>query len=335
MEKRAEYYQKFKEGIYKIISLEKCENQGALKVLHSPDQARDSDLALERMKREIEAMGKNLHPNLIHIKDVDNDFGWYVSTFYPSGTLDNRLNIFKGDLLKVIKSIRPLVEGVAILHENGYIHRDIKPQNVFIDSNNNLILGDFGLVYYTNGNHNRLSKIFENVGSRDWQPPWTMGIRLDEVKPSFDVFSLGKLIWSMVSGLPILQLWYFKKDKFNVENMFPESDTTKYTNSLLEKCIVEEEGDCITDAKILLEELDSIKKSIELDSDKFEVNKDRSCRVCGIGNYKLMVDDNITETQNFGLNPSGSRKMMIFTCSHCGNVQLFSYKGNKPQSWQK
>ena len=41
----------------------------------------------------------------------------------------------------------------------------------------------------------RITETFENVGSRDWMPGWAMGM-LADVKPNFDVFSLGKLLWS-------------------------------------------------------------------------------------------------------------------------------------------
>ena len=99
--------------------------------------------------------------------EIDTDLSWYVSKFYPNGTLADKIDMFKGNLLEAIKAIRPLVEAVATLHKKGYVHRDIKPQNIFLNSNKDLILGDFGLVYFIDNEHTRISETYENVGSRD------------------------------------------------------------------------------------------------------------------------------------------------------------------------
>jgi hypothetical protein len=41
---------------------------------------------------------------------------------------------------------------------------------------------------------------------RDWMPAWAQGVRIEDIRPSFDVFTLGKLLWSLVSGQPKLRL---------------------------------------------------------------------------------------------------------------------------------
>jgi len=328
-------YEKFSNALFEMLKMQDPSQQGALKVLHKHEEARDAELAQERIKHEIKAMSDNLHPNLIKILDVDPDSEWYVSQFYPNGTLWDKRKMFKGNFSNALKAIRPLVEAVATLHGKGYVHRDIKPQNVFLNSNNDLILGDFGLVYFEDDQHTRISAKYENVGSRDWMPPWAMGIQIDEVKSTFDVFSIGKLLWSMVSGKSILQLWYFDRDRFNVERLFPDSRNIKFANSLFKKCIVEEEKDCMPDAVALLEEIDRIISIIEFNADPIDLDIKRPCKVCGIGKYELVVDDDSIETRNFGFNPAGARKMKIFVCSHCGNVQLFFYQGKLPPAWQK
>ncbi len=268
-----EHFADFRKSFVELLKLEDSSNQGALKVLHEIEDVGDANISIERIKREINAMSKYLHPNLMKILDIDPDSTWYVSKFYQNGTLAKNTDIFKGNFTKALKAIRPLVEAVAILHKNGYVHRDIKPQNVFLNSNNKLVLGDFGLIYFEDDHRTRISGTYENVGSRDWMPPWVMGIRIDEVKSTFDVFSLGKLLWSMVSGKRILQLWYFHRNKFNVEKMFPESQTIKLANPLFEQCIVENEEDCLPDATSLLSEIDNILKKVELNVGEFESEK--------------------------------------------------------------
>jgi len=335
-ETRQRNYDEFSDALLEMLRMQDLSQQAALKVLHKPEDARDPKLAVERIRREIDVMSQNLHPNLIEILDIDPDSGWYVSKLYSRETLADRSKMFKGNLLKALKALRPIVEGVAVLHEKGYVHRDIKPENIFLNSQGHLVLGDFGLVHFEDDKHNRISLTYENVGTRDWMPPWAMGMRIDKVKPSFDAFSLGKVLWSMISGKPVLQLWYFNRESFNVEKLFPKSRPMPFANLLFAKCIVEEETDCLPNAGALLQEIDKTITRITFGADPIDLNVKRPCKVCGIGDYvHLSGNDNAIDTRNFGLEPTGDRKMRIFTCSHCGNIQLFSYAGKLPPGWQQ
>jgi serine/threonine protein kinase len=256
-------YDELRKWLHKMLQMEEPVNQFALKVLHEPREARDSDLARERIKHEIEAMSKNLHSNLINLEDYDPDGKWFVSKFYSGGTLAQKLNAYKGNFLSVLKAARPIIEGVAKLHRERYVHRDIKPANIFVGPKDELILGDFGLISFSDPQHTRISDKYENVGSHDWMPAWAMGMRIDELRPTFDIFSLGKVLWAMTSGKHILRLWYFNREEFNVEKMFPNVASIKWANSLFEKCIVEEEKDCLPNADALLEEVDKTINIIE------------------------------------------------------------------------
>jgi len=336
VQQQQEDYNELRKWLPKVLQMEDPANQFALKVLHKPQDARSPQLAKERIKREIAAMQKNLHPDLIKLVDSDPDGGWYVSQFYPGGTLTEKRDAFKGDFVSALKAIRPIVEGVAKLHKEGYVHRDIKPDNIFVGKKNELVLGDFGLVFFEDAQHTRISETYENVGSRDWMPGWAVGMRIDEVKPTFDVFSLGKVLWAMISVKPILRLWYFKKEEFNVERMFPGCASIKWANPLFEKCIVEEERDCLPNAEALLQEIDRTMSIIESDADRItDVRVKRRCHVCGLGEYELIVDGDEAGTVNFGFRPGGGREMKIFTCNNCGNVQVFSYIGKLPPAWMK
>ena len=173
--------------------------RGALKELLPPDKTVNTNNALDRMKAEIETMRKVKHPLLINILDVDNDHQWYVTEFFRSSTLTGALDSFKNQALRSLQALRPVVEAVSKLHQANIVHRDIKPDNVFIDQAGRLVLGDCGLVF-SRDSKGRVTETFENVGSRDWMPAWAMGKRLDDVQPNFDVFSLGKVLWEMIAS---------------------------------------------------------------------------------------------------------------------------------------
>lgn len=325
--------EQIRKGITGIVRDENPINHGALKILHSPNEARNFEDAEERLNRELKAMQQADHPNLLKIVDHNADEKWFVSKYYPSGTLKDRSGWFTGQVERTLTAIRPIVDGVAALHEKGFVHRDIKPENIFVDESEQLILGDFGLVHFTDRDHTRLSDTVENVGSRDWMPPWAIGMRLEEVRPSFDVFSLGKTIWSMVSTKPIFPFWDHRKESFDVQRMFPRSPQMEFLNRLLDKCIVENEGDCWPDASWLRVRIDDTLRALELGADPIG-DFNRPCRVCGFGVYNLFEDitnEKRDRTKRFGLNPEGSTGFKIFICDYCGHVQLFfSEDRNKP-----
>ena len=282
--------QRFRDLIINIIENESPEKYGALKVLHQPDDTRDFANAEERLRREIEAMRNLDHPNLLKIVDVDDDLMWYVSEYHSLGTLDKNLDTYKGDIMKSLKSFRPLVESLAKIHSEGYIHRDIKPMNIFINLQNHLVLGDFGLVYFADEEHTRISDTYQNVGSRDWMPLWAQGVRIEEIDSKFDLFCLGKVLWSMVSGEPFLRAWYFEREEFNLEIKFPENRFMKLINDLLSKCVVENQEDCILNADSLVEEILKIESIINNNSYLIDQTADLYCTVCGLGKYRCIVD---------------------------------------------
>ena len=338
--RNVELKEKIRKGIAKIARAENPVNHGALKILHSPDDARNFEDAEERLKRELEAMEQADHPNLLKIEDLNLEEKWFVSKYYPNGTLKDRSDWYTGQVECTLTAIRPIVEGVAILHEKQIVHRDIKPENIFIDENEQLVLGDFGLAFFKDKEVTRLSGTYENVGSSAWMPPWAMYRLTEDVTPSFDVFSLGKTIWSMVSSKSLLPFWNPRKEEFNLETMFPDRPEMALFNDLLDKCIVEDEKDCLENAGSLLEEIDSLLSALRLGADPMS-DSERPCRVCGFGKYQLEVNKDRTKALNFGLNIPGvytpaSPAFKIFVCNKCGNIQIFyCQEGDDPPGWTK
>jgi serine/threonine protein kinase len=328
-----ERLEEFHKVVRAIMAMDDPRNWGALKVLHRPEDARDPERAEERIKREIQAMSEDTHPNLVRLLDFDHGSKWYVSKYYRNGSLARNPSLFKGNILGALHAFRPLVDAVGELHKRNRYHRDIKPENVYIDDDGSLILGDFGLIFVEDGEGSRLSGTLENVGSRDWMPPWAQGMRV-EVRPSFDIFSLGKLLWSMIAGQRFLRLWYFQDPEFDLERLFPNSRYMPQVNKLLGECIVERERSCLANAKVLLARIEAIIDLIERDGDAFKQDIERRCRVCGIGKYRLVADRDSNEARTFGIQKVGDRSFKIFACSHCGHIQFFAFgRGFSSDAW--
>ena len=160
-------------------------------------------------------------------------------------------------------------------------------------------------------------------------------MRIEELESTFDVFSLGKLLWAMISDTPILQLWYFDQPQFNLAEKFPSNPHMGLANSLFGKCIVEWENECLPNASALLEEVDNTLSAIEGGADPIDLDIERKCKVCGPGFYKLLVDRDFTDVpeRSVGLNPPIG-KHRLFTCNHCAHVQWFYFRDRiLPPAW--
>lgn len=231
----------------------------ALKTLRTPDKSRDAELASSRIRNEMKAIGEvsELHPAILSIVDQDVEDMWFVTPYYSRGTLADRQSWFKGKAADALDSILPIVEAVAEIHKKGLVHRDIKPENVFFSADSRSVLGDFGLVFFSDREHTRFSATLENVGSWHWMPMWAQGRRIETISPAFDVFCLGKILWWMVSGQPIERLtaWYCDDEQYediSLTKLFPGDRDVSVLMDVLSKCVVEREDECLKNATELL-----------------------------------------------------------------------------------
>ncbi len=290
----------------------------ALKVLHEFKDDQTRAKAIQRLEREVVALQTFKHQALIGVIDHRVKDGWFVMDFHPT-TLAKNLDRTQGDVLASLLAFRPIVEAVSLLHRGGIVHRDIKPDNVFITNENRLVLGDFGLAIQMDGQSNRLTDTYENVGSRDWMPGWAMGMKLENVSPAFDVFSLGKLLWAMVSGREKLRLWYLHDPEFELEAIFPDDPSVKLVRKILDRCIVEREEQCFRDAGELLTRIDIVMRAERLFGQLPDQGPIR-CRICGFGEYKETIRDDLD--------------LMSLACNYCGNTQGFA-KRFRRVDWAK
>lgn len=321
----------FRLAVLELVKCRDTEYLGALKILHTPNDARDPEKARDRIRNEIDVMSNFQHPGIIKILDKDPNYEWYVSRFCRRGHLAKSSSQFNADLPRALSALRPIIEAVAKLHESGYVHRDIKPENIFLKDSGELALGDFGLIFFDDVNRTRLSATYDNVGSRDWMPGWATGMRVEEIEPNFDVFCLGKTLWSMLSSKPVLRLWYFDRPEFDLVEQFPGARHMKFANQILAQCVVEEPTDCLPDAGTLLEYVDNMLVILESGADfidKSNINEpNRLCKACGLGYYKPM-ESRFREL--FGLERTAEVDLNIFLCQRCGNVEFFAKEWSSP-----
>ena len=303
---------------------------GALKELLPFEEgaAKDEEAALGRMKQELATLELVNHPSLVTVLDSDLDEKWFVMEYLAGGPLSNRLKGYQGRVLDALLSFRPIVDAVGALHAKKVVHRDIKPDNIFVAPRGHLVLGDCGLAFKVE-NQERLTLTWENVGTRDFQPPWTYGMRLVDVRPTFDVFSLAKVLWAMVSGRPTLPLWYFDHENNDLRQMFPNEPGVHFVHEILAKCVVEfEEEMKLRDASELLDEIDTAIAALSHGCQLPGRNRRMRCRFCGTGTYEATSNHLVAGIERV------TYERIYFVCGHCGHLETFVWPPRRlPAVW--
>lgn len=119
----------------------------AAKVMH--EQYVHDEVFRERFRREARAMAQLSHPNLVNVYDFSASGGevFLIMELITGGTL-RELLAERGPMPPhaAASVMRGMLTGLAVAHAKGMVHRDIKPDNVLIDTSSRVKLSDFGLV---------------------------------------------------------------------------------------------------------------------------------------------------------------------------------------------
>lgn len=205
-------------------------------------------------------------------------------------------------------------------------------------------------MFWADKRQQRMTETYERVGSRDWMAPWAnRGRRLADVNPTFDLFPLGKLLWSMVSGQHELPYWYWEDDEYNLERLFPDVPGMYWINSrILAHTVVQREPACIGSAAELQTRIRAVISLLERGGQRV-TDPERPCRVCGIGHYKNVRG---TEPQIIGLlngtqaerltqaefvykRPESRMTIRVQACDNCGHAEFFHFAdGDVPAAWK-
>jgi serine/threonine protein kinase len=284
----------------------------------------DEQQSLRRLQQEIDVLQQN-RPGLPRLLGSNVEERWMVTEFFSNGTLEDHLADYKGDPALALKAFRSLVHTVSLLHKDDIVHRDIKPANVFVTKDHQLILGDFGLVFVPD-QPPRMTASGETVGAGDFIPPWgDMGKRLENVKPNFDVYMLGKVLWCMVTGNPVLKREYFKEPDNDVTKLFPSDPYSYMINVILEHTVVERQEKCFSSAADLLLVLDTNLESIKHGGQLLQDGIPRICHVCGVGRYARQGNPsfNLRLWNSGGANDISTMGVEVWVCGTCNHIEFF------------
>jgi eukaryotic-like serine/threonine-protein kinase len=169
----------------------------AVKVMHR-EMSEQAD-QLERFRQEARAVAKLSHPNVVSVIDAGEDGGHpYIVFEYVEGeTLKQRINrVGALDAQEALAYAIEIARGLSVAHGRRMVHRDIKPQNVLIDSEGRAKLTDFGISRQLE--QDGMTATGRVLGTTDYvAPEQAMGRAVDQRS---DVYSLGVVLYEMLSG---------------------------------------------------------------------------------------------------------------------------------------
>ncbi len=169
----------------------------AVKVMHR--EMSEQEDQLERFRQEARAVAKLSHPNVVSVIDAGEDGGYpYIVFEYVEGeTLKQRIaRVGALDTQDAIAYAIEVARGLSVAHARKLVHRDIKPQNVLIDSEGRAKLTDFGISRQLE--QDGMTATGRVLGTTDYvSPEQAMGKQVD---PRSDIYSLGVVLYEMLLG---------------------------------------------------------------------------------------------------------------------------------------
>jgi tRNA A-37 threonylcarbamoyl transferase component Bud32 len=173
----------------------------ALKMIRNGALAGSNEVA--RFLREAEAAANLQHPNIVAIHEIGEHGGQhYFSMDYVTGR-DLGSLVKEGPLSprSAARYVKIIAEAVHFAHQRGTLHRDLKPQNVLIDASDQPRITDFGLAKLMKDD-SQLTQSGVVMGSPSYMPPEQASGRQGDVGPASDVYSLGAILYELLTGRP-------------------------------------------------------------------------------------------------------------------------------------
>ena len=182
--------------VYRAVDI-RTGHSVAIKILKSEYNS-DKEF-LERFQREAQAASLMSHHNIVNLLDVgvEGEFRYLVLEYVSGSTLKDIIQ--KRGQISPATAIQITVRILSALqhaHDNGIIHRDIKPQNVLVNSDGHIKVADFGIARMTNAF--TISKGDTVVGSVHYSSPEQATGNV--VEATSDIYSTGVVLYEMLTG---------------------------------------------------------------------------------------------------------------------------------------
>jgi Tol biopolymer transport system component len=175
-----------------------------------PESVAADETRLRRFEQEARSAGQLNHPNIVAVHDIGVHSGtpYIVTELLEGESLRSRLDGGALPARKAVDYARQTAAGLAAAHDKGIVHRDVKPDNLFITTEGRIKILDFGIAKLTSAggdgvHHTGLpTETAEGtvVGTAGYMSPEQ--VRGEPVDARSDIFSVGAVLHEMLTGRP-------------------------------------------------------------------------------------------------------------------------------------
>ncbi|MBI3724471.1 tetratricopeptide repeat protein [bacterium] len=176
----------------------------AIKVIHDARLA--TKAALGRFQREAMATARLHHPGVVSVFETGEHEGrpYIVMELVTGESLEALLARETVEPMRLAALVREVALALEHAHENGIVHRDVKPENVIVDQAGRARLMDFGLAREI-GSADRLTATGQSLGTPAYMAPEQAAGDLAAQGPRTDVYGLGGILYRGLAGEPPFQ----------------------------------------------------------------------------------------------------------------------------------
>ncbi len=177
-----------------LAESERLATEIALKVSKIPREGR----ARQALEREYQAILAVHDPAVVRIFDhgTAGGYEYLAMEYFPLGDLKTRMQVGMTES-EALKYLGKIAAALSVVHRAGLLHRDLKPPNVMLRDNDNVVLIDFGLARLLEGTHNSTYTGVLRGSPYYMSPEQALGEKLD---PRSDLYSLGVIFHEMLTG---------------------------------------------------------------------------------------------------------------------------------------
>jgi serine/threonine protein kinase len=275
---------------------------------------------LARFQREIGVLNRLSYPGIMRIIESGDSHNhpYYVAEYCQNGDL-GKLDLSGKTLEQRLRLYAEICGALAVAHEAKIIHRDLKPPNILIRTDGSVAVGDFGLCLDLADIEERFTSTTEAVGARHYIAPELEDGRIVDPKPSSDVYSLGKLLYYLLSARSFSR----EQHRTPTYNLLKSDPRFYFIYELLDKTIDAQPDARYQNASELRDALDGVIMRIEQNAHVLDLNVPQRCLYCIVGEYRRMP-------------VGGSEELdLALICWNCGNIQRFNRQHSRARHWWK
>ncbi|MEK7484936.1 MAG: protein kinase [Planctomycetota bacterium] len=200
-----EILEKIAEGgmgiIYRVRHLQ-LKQIYALKVIRSGEEVSSETIA--RFLQESQVMAKLKHPGIVQIIQAGYEDGQYFfcMEYIEGQTLSEKIQRQEISVRQGLKLFQKILQALQYAHTSGIIHRDLKPSNIFITSEGEPKIGDFGLAKDRRENRGGegLTRAGEIFGTPSYMSPEQVCGSAQNLDASSDIYSIGACLYETLTG---------------------------------------------------------------------------------------------------------------------------------------